>query len=468
MSAKIVGFVLLPVYTEKLVVADYGRLAILEITAQIMITIAGLNISTAMLRWATLQPEKYREIVSTSFFAVLSLLTIFAAIFIPLRSMLAMVLFSDPKFGYYFLLLILYVLGSVYLNLPFTQLRVKERSTAYALLNTVRFTLTLALIIYFVVYRGEGIAGILRGQLYAVLLMILITLPVVLRDLRWKFDYPLFKSMIAYSLPLIFSTLSGIILAVTDRYVLRYSASFDDVGIYSLAYKFASIVNIVLLQSMQIGLLPIALRYYNEDIFPRLIMKILTYFNLLGMMLVLILSFYSRELIVLLAEKPEYYPAYKLIPLLAIPFLFRGMQYIFALNHHYRAKTRQLTLIILAGACLNLVLNLILIPRYTIWGAGTATFIATLSIMLIVLVGSQKIRRFNYRLDKQITVILTGIVLFGVSLLFGELPLVGRIAAKTGLLFIFPVLLYFLKIYEPIELLTLKNLLKPKSDTDGE
>ena len=50
-SSKLVGFILLPLYTEYLTVDEYGILALLEITSQILVSIFSFNISTAMMRW---------------------------------------------------------------------------------------------------------------------------------------------------------------------------------------------------------------------------------------------------------------------------------------------------------------------------------------------------------------------------------------------------------------------------------
>ncbi len=55
-STKLVGFILLPLYTTHLSTEEYGVLAILQAIAQILIGVFGLSLPTAMMRWAA--PEK--------------------------------------------------------------------------------------------------------------------------------------------------------------------------------------------------------------------------------------------------------------------------------------------------------------------------------------------------------------------------------------------------------------------------
>jgi hypothetical protein len=51
LSSKLIGLVLLPLYTSVLPVAEFGKLAMLETTAQILVAIFGLSLNSAYFRW---------------------------------------------------------------------------------------------------------------------------------------------------------------------------------------------------------------------------------------------------------------------------------------------------------------------------------------------------------------------------------------------------------------------------------
>ena len=52
LSTKIVGLLLLPLYTSKLTLLNYGRFTILEVTMTFLTMVLGLRITSAMMRWS--------------------------------------------------------------------------------------------------------------------------------------------------------------------------------------------------------------------------------------------------------------------------------------------------------------------------------------------------------------------------------------------------------------------------------
>jgi O-antigen/teichoic acid export membrane protein len=53
--------------------------------------------------------------------------------------------------------------------------------------------------------------------------------------------------MLAFSMPLLLSTVTGVILTVTDRYVLGKMTGLNDVGTYSLGYKLANTIRFLII-----------------------------------------------------------------------------------------------------------------------------------------------------------------------------------------------------------------------------
>jgi len=60
-SSKLVGFILLPPYTSYLTTSEYGILAIIEVSGQILIAIFALILPTAMLRWCAIEKEDKQQ-----------------------------------------------------------------------------------------------------------------------------------------------------------------------------------------------------------------------------------------------------------------------------------------------------------------------------------------------------------------------------------------------------------------------
>ena len=50
-ATKLVGFVLIPIYTKYLSIEDFGVLGLVEVTSQILIGVFGLALYRAFIRW---------------------------------------------------------------------------------------------------------------------------------------------------------------------------------------------------------------------------------------------------------------------------------------------------------------------------------------------------------------------------------------------------------------------------------
>lgn len=68
LTSKVIGFILLPLYTDYLSVSEYGIFAILEATSQILIGIFGFNFTTSMMRWCVSEKSADgQKIISSTF-----------------------------------------------------------------------------------------------------------------------------------------------------------------------------------------------------------------------------------------------------------------------------------------------------------------------------------------------------------------------------------------------------------------
>ena len=67
--------------------------------------------------------------------------------------------------------------------------------------------------------------------------------------------------MLLFSYPLIFAEISGILLTVSDRYILNYMATISDVGIYSLGYKISNTIRVLIYSSVMMAVSPLIFQY---------------------------------------------------------------------------------------------------------------------------------------------------------------------------------------------------------------
>lgn len=457
---KLIGYLLLRLYTTELGASGYGNFAIFDISLQIFVAVFIFSLPTAMMRWYIPEKDedKRRSILYTTFISIFLIAIVLSAILIPLRNQLSQLFFQTDIYKTAFLILALNIGLQMLSTYTLTYLRMRQKSISYIVLTVVRFTLVLLLNIYFVAYKHMGVEGILLSQLAGNALLFLYTLVFVVKEFNFIFDLPVFKEMMVYGFPLIFATLSVQLLRLSDKYIIFFMMDSTQTGIYNLGYKIASIVNVLIIHSFQLGFLPIAYGMIGKPGAKRFYSKMLTYYVLVLVMCSLALILFNKEMLIFVSpNEPAFMDAMKVIPILAIAFIFEGMRQIFAIHFHIMKKTRYNAWINMGVAFFNIGLSIVLVRWYGYMGvAYSVAFCVFLNMLLFYFFG-KSIYQVPYEIRKIITMILLLIVITILVPYINAYSLGLSITIKLLILFLYPFLLYFFKFYEEIEILRIKQ-----------
>ncbi len=464
-SIKLIGFVLLPLYTSYLSVSDYGVLGILEITGQIITAVIGFRLSTAMMRWYNEKGLKSKgSLIFTTVVSLLFILVLFNLSVFPFKDYLSHFFFDSSAYSNYFFILFLSssfeILNYLFLDL----IRLKEKPTYYVILTIIKLILILSCNILFVARFNMGIMGILYSQLIGNSAIFFFSIPKFLNEIKYEYDFTLFKKMFRYSFPLIFTTIAVILLSLGDRYIIKLYLDYSYVGLYSLGYKIASIMNLLVLQSFQLGFLPIAFKKFHQPNSDRFFSKLLTYYVLAILFTAMGLTFFSKELIITFSKNPEYWEAYKIVPILVLGFVFKGMHYFFALGFHASKKTQYNAYIVFVGLLMSIGLNVLLVPKMKHFGSAYAAVITSLLLTLIYYYYSQKFYNIPYEVGKIVKMLTVAFLLYMGTFLTESLNITVSILIKSFLIFSFPFLLYIIGFYEKIEIQSIKGFIRKYSN----
>lgn len=459
LSSKLVGFILLPIYTSHLTTSEYGILAILEATSQILIEVLSFNISVAMLRWCTQEKDHVKEktIIFTTFSSIFFLAVLIVVVLFPFSKDLSTLFFGSGNYIEYFQWLLIWIGTGIINKFPLALARLRERSSFFVALNIIKFILIVVFNIYFLAFLNLGVLGIIYAQVIGQAVLFVLSIPITIQNITIKFNFPVLKEMFFYGFPLIFSTVSSMILSLGDRYILPYFLDFSSLGIYALGYKIASVINVFLLNSFQLGFLPIAFQMLDKPGANRFFSKTFTYFVFAFVIAFLGISLFSKEIIFLLSRNDEFNSAYTVVPFLAFAFVLRGIHYYFSLGFHFSKKTKYNAFIVSGGATLHIILNFIFVPIFSMYGAAIAFVISTTAMSLAAKNIASNVYPISYEINKILKMIIIALLLVSIPFGLPDLHFTLMLAIKTVLLLSFPVVLYFFHFYEEVELLRLKQ-----------
>jgi len=370
---KVIGFLLIPLYTRFLTTGDYGIMSLVSIYTQALFILVNMGQSTSLFRFYydhDSQEGRDRVIASSLWILILFSLPI-ASIPLLLPTSLAGWILDDTTYWYLISIGTGTVLCKVLLRMPFQMLRATDQSKRYAMWSIVRNGLTTATAVVLVAFFYMKATGVILAQFVGEFIMCLVLTWPALRAFKAGFHWQGIKDQLHYGLPLVPAGAAAFVLDLIDRWFIKQYYSVDEVGIYSLGYRFGEIMTFVV-TAFQLSWPQFIFRNLKEENAPKLYAQMATYYIAFLLFLWLGLSTFSDDLIHIMAT-PAFYAASGIVPIIGFALVLDGMTFMVKVGILVTKKTwvRTVTIFVAAGA--NILFNFLLIPTYGMVGAAWAT-----------------------------------------------------------------------------------------------
>jgi O-antigen/teichoic acid export membrane protein len=380
---------LVPLYTRVLGPADYGSLDLLTVFAGIINLTIALEVSQGVARFyaAEQDPESKVLYASSAFWFTLACYTVFAVLMFISTHALSALIMGRPGLETAFQIGIAYIWVYGLFYLIQNQLRWELRSKDYAVISLLMSFVTAGVSVWLAYGLQWGLEGLLIGMVVGCLVSTGLGLWWLRNSYRFRFDGAHLREMLAFSAPLVFSGVAVWISLYIDRIMISQYLSINEVGLYGIGYRLASIAGLAMV-GFQGALTPLIYTYYREADTPRQLARIFRLFVLFALLVFLGLSLYARDILRLFTTEPFYGGAVVVVYL--VPAMLFANMYIFAPGISIAKKTHYFIWINIIGAVLNVALNFLLIPRLGIEGAGLATMLGYLVVFAIHITISQR------------------------------------------------------------------------------
>ena len=461
-SIKLIGIILIPIYTnyDYLSKSDFGVLGIIDITFQVTVIIFGLSLAQSLARWY-FDPE-HNHAQKSMFFTVTMINVIicvvsFALIFI-FSAHISQLLFKTSQYSK--LIWIMFAGSSVNIisGTSMMLLRLQEKAIRYSTVSISKLFITLLLTILFVVSFHKSVLGVYQAILIGEVSGFLMLLPFILKNAEIKFEYARLVQMLKYGLPLMLASVSTVLLNTFDRYTLNYLTNLDVVGTYTLGFRIANTIKVVVITSIQLSLIPILFKKIGDPDHKSFIAKSMNYSAFLVMLIIVFLSEFSLEIVKVLASNRSYWEAANIIPILSFAMIFVIMKENVLIGLQITKSSTTMGVLIAITALFNLGLNVLLIPVFGIYGASVSTLVSQMLMFILFYYVAQKHFAVPYEMRNLLKLIFTGIALFLVSLVSKDWTLVYRLVFKTFLILLFPIILIIFRFFESYELDYMKSV----------
>lgn len=293
-------------------------------------------------------------------------------------------LFKIPEKAF-FLVLILIIPVAIR-ALFFQILRAQIKPNAYTVSTIVNQVMTIAFSVIFIKYFHWGAYSILVSMGISILItdIILIYQTNIIKYLRYtKPKVEILSSLVKYGIPLAITSISLWGINQSDKFIMMHINGIKEVGLVGVGYNVTFSILMTLFVIITLAAVPRIINLYEEnfDIKP-LISRFTGYFMLISLPIIIIYCLYSKEVIMLLADK-KFINAYILVPYLAFSVFFLALSDFTTLQYILSKKTYINTIIRIVSAIVGLALNIILIPKMGLLGLGIATLCGNMLYFLL-------------------------------------------------------------------------------------
>lgn len=455
------GFLYLPLYTSFLATKDYGLLSLMTTTTTLLIGIFSLGINFGFFRsYFDYENDEDKNKLFTTSFLSLSLLSIsILCLWLVAGDYFSRLIFKTERFAQELLLVAVISMFKLVITIPYQLLRAEKRSVLYLTITLVEVFVGLGLAAYILIYTHKGVYGVLLSQLIATIVIFLILIYLFKGYFVSSLTLKELKPMFLFGFPVVLSNLNIFVFEYLNKYILNHYSTLHDVGIFSLGYKIGSVSSILLGGPLAMIFTPVFLSNATRDGL-KLYRHFVTYTFMGSVFLFLALSLYAEEVTMIVAGQ-EYIQAAKIIPIIAFANCLWTVRKIASAGVQFRRKTHVMTIVFFIAALINTGLNLLLIPRYSIYGAAFATLITTICITGFILVYNASILAVNLEWRRILKSLCLALILYAPSYYIEDLSTILTVLIKIILLLLFAILLYFGKTFTNEELKYL-NILKDK------
>lgn len=392
MGTKIISFLLIPLYTNILTTGEYGIYDLINTTVGLLIPFMTLNIKDSTMRFALDKDYDKSTIFSISLkYCVRTIIISF--IFIEVNSIFKVFSVVDD---YKIFVFSMFVLSAV-VDVLSCFVRGLDRLSDIAIAGVIGSSAIIVLNIVFLIPLKLGLQGYFLAHILGTLLQCAF---LFCRNKLWRFiklnkvyDNAVKKEMVSYSVPLIANSAAWWVNSVSDRYIVTWICGVSITGIYSIAGKIPTIIDVLQNIFSQAWTIFVIKNIDSNDR-EQLIKKSYEIYSTFIIIICSILIMLSKVLSSLLYAK-EFFGAWKYVPFLLIASTCGAMSGYFGGVFAAVKESKIFAYSTVLGAMVNLLLNVLLVYRMGALGAAIATVVSCFVILFVRIFYVKRIVQFE-------------------------------------------------------------------------
>ena len=425
---RLLNYLLVPFYTIMVFnKSQYGQITELYAYVAILLVLLTYGMETAFFRYANKDdnPLKVYHTAATSLLITSTLFILFILFF--RNDIAGWIQYSGHS--EYILLLGLVVALDAFTAIPFAHLRFLNKAKRFSFIKIANVVVNIFFNFLFLIiiprlfkesyhefwlYRHIPLVGfVFLSNLIASLFTLFMLFP-ELRNYKPEADKILLKKMLAYGLPILVIGFAGMINEVSDKILLRYLLPANTninavIGVYGANYKLA-ILMVLFIQMFRYAAEPFFFAESAKKDAKETYANVMSVFVAFGWFIFLLVLLFIDVFKYFIG--PAFWGGLIIVPVILAAKLFLGIFYNLSVWYKLTDRTLYGSLIAIMGAVITIVLNVILIPKYSYIGSAWANLACYFSMAMVSWLMSRKYYKVDYNLKRIIFYSVLALLLY--------------------------------------------------------
>lgn len=454
------SLIFIPIITKSFTTAEYGMWSQILTTVALLPNIANLGLPYTMVRFLSAENDKKK--FKESFYPMITTTTISTIIICSSFLIFAQPLANSLFNGNLNILKITVIISFfACINLMLiSYYRTVKKMKKYSIYLILQSYIGVFVCIYLTMahYPIETVAWGLFTGYFVVFLMMSIN---IVHDLGFGFKFNTLKEEIKFALPTVPSNISSWVVDSSDKYVISISLGTAAVGCYSPGYALGSIL-LMFLSPFAVLLPAILPEYYEKndiDEVNKYMKYSMKYYLLLTIPAAVGLSILSKSLLLSITTLDIAQKGFIITPFVALGAIFMGIYGITNNILILEKNTKILGKLWIFVAILNIIINILIVPKIGILGAAISTLICYIFAYSVTTIVSKRYMPLPYEHKSTIKIIIASIIMGIIVYLINPIGIINIILVSILGAIIYFVLILTFKTISKKEINMIKSMI---------
>lgn len=245
---QLTAIIMLPIYTQYLSPEEYGIVGILAVILGVYELFLGARFGAAIPKffYDRETPEQKYGLISTALLSTIGMSIIGAAVFSASAPYLAEDFFERPELTYALIAYGITLLTTSIEEYTLVFFRLEDKPFFFFVMSMAKLCMQLFLNIYFLVYLGMGVEGVIYSGVIASVFFAIISFIYTIGKCGLKFNTDEVKLLLVFTWPIWLSGFASLYITFVTNFLIKHFASLEEVGFYHFALKFSSLIALLI------------------------------------------------------------------------------------------------------------------------------------------------------------------------------------------------------------------------------